>query len=69
MIFHVLSFRNHGITSIYVRKMTCLWHSQVKNMTKQSCVFLPEVYVFFAMHIWGAKIMSPAAKVNVFLQL
>ena len=34
-ILRIESFLNHGITSIFVRKIIGLWHFQQKNMTKQ----------------------------------
>ena len=37
----------------------------VKNITNM-LRSLPEVYVFFARHIWGAKSMSLAAKIHIF---
>ena len=33
IILQVMSFRNHGITSISVKKNDMLMHSQVKSMT------------------------------------
>ena len=39
-ILCIEGFRNHGITSIFVRKITYLWHYQVKNMPQKSCDFV-----------------------------